>query len=319
MMKLAAKLLLFAAIFFIYDKIFLIVANLSAENECDKRLEYVIKSEINKDIIIAGSSRGARDVIAGRIEDRTGLSTYNLCYPGSNVEFHSFILRTLVKFNKSPRIVLLVVDDNSEFKLKEKVAFRKDRLYPLVKYSYIRQELIDIGIKDKYLSKFFVLHQLNMYNFDLRKKRFSSLDTIKNCGSMPISWQRKNRDWNYVSGDRIYLEDNEIIEKINAYKEIIETCKSNDIVLVVVFPPNFQTHSKSFENRIRQLSGTDVIYYIYDNKNPIYTDKNYFYDEEHLKLNGAIVFTDELINFLNKLKCQLDKTSRVITGISSDK
>jgi hypothetical protein len=316
MMRFAAKLLLFAVVFFIYDKLFLIVEHCSAENEYDKRLEYVINGEINKDVIIAGSSRGARDVIAGRIEDQTGLATYNLCYPGSNVEFHLFILRALVKFNKDPKVVLLVVDDNSEFTLKEKVAFRKDRLYPLVKYSYIRKELIDIGVKDKYLSKFFILHQLNMYNFDLRKKRCSPLDTIINCGSMPISWQRKHREWNYIYGERIYRIENERIEKLNAFKEIIKTCQSNDIILVVVFPPNFQAHSISFENRIKQLGGDNVFYYIYDTKNATYTDKNYYYDEEHLKVDGATIFTDELINYLDKFHRLMDKNSQAITDNS---
>ena len=309
MKKFGAKLVLFVLIFFIYDKIFLVVENRSAANEYDKRLEYVIKGDVNKEIIVAGSSRGARDVIAGRIEDQTGLSTYNLCYPGSNVEFHSFILRTLIKFNTPPKIVLLVLDDSSEFAHKEKVAFRKDRLYPLVKYSYIRNELIDMGVKDKYLSKLFVLHQLNMYNFDLREKKCSPLDTILSCGSMPISWQRKHRDWNYVSSERMYNVENERIEKLIAYEEIIKTCKVNNILLVLVFPPNFQAHSISFENRIRQLSGEDVGYYLYDAKKAIYSDKNYYHDEEHLKLNGAIVFTDELIDFMLESLNLADKNS----------
>ena len=85
MVRFAKKLLLFAAIFLIFDKLFLIVANKSAEAEIDKRLEYLVNGQINKDIVVIGSSRGARDIIAGQIEEKTGLSAYNMCYPGSNV------------------------------------------------------------------------------------------------------------------------------------------------------------------------------------------------------------------------------------------
>jgi hypothetical protein len=298
MIKFAAKLLIFAVIFFAYDKIFLIVANRSAEAEIDKRLESLINGEINKDIIITGSSRGSRDILAMRIEDKTGLSSFNLCYPGSNVEFHEFILRTLVKFNKPPKIVLLVVDDYSEFFYEESIIFRKDRLYPLVKYSYVLQELINRGDKDQFFSEFFILNRLNKANFDLRKKSFSPLDTILNCGSMPISWQRGGRNWHSNMIEKEYQTNNEVPEKVLAYKELVKICDSNNIRLVVVFPPNYQIHNSLFENRIRQLSGNKASFYIYNTENPIYRNKEYFYDESHLMRNGAEVFTDEIILFL---------------------
>ncbi len=301
MIKFAAKLLLFAGVFLIYDKIFIIVANRSAEAEVDKRLEYLIKGEINKDIIIIGSSTGSRDIIAEQIEDSTGISTYNLCYPGSNVEFHEFILRTLVKFNEPPKIVLLVVDDNAELLDDKTITFRKDRLSPLVKYPFIRQELINRGDKDKFFSKFLILHQLNKANFDLRKKIFTPLDTIMNCGSMPISWQREGISWHYRTGERAYTADSELIDKIRAYKEIIKTCRSNNINLVIVFPPVYKTHSKSFENRIKELSNGKVYFYVYNTENPIYRNKDYFYDESHLIRKAAVVFTNELKLFLNYL------------------
>ena len=71
-----------------------------------------------------------------------------------------------------------------------------------------------------------------------------------NCGSTPISFQREGINWDYVIIERTYPADNEVIEKICAAKEIIKTYKSKNICLVVISPPNYQTHSKSFENRI---------------------------------------------------------------------
>jgi len=179
MKRFALKLLLFAGLFLAFDKIFILVANSSAEAEVDKRLEYLVKGEINKDIIVIGSSRGARGIIASQIERETGLSAYNLCYPGSNVEFHEFLIRTLIEFNDPPSLILLVVDDNTEFFYDSTITFRKDRLYPLVKYPWIREELIALGDKDRFFSKFLVLHQLNKANFDLRTKTFTPLYTTQ--------------------------------------------------------------------------------------------------------------------------------------------
>ncbi len=299
--KFAIKLLLFAIIFLIFDKLFIIVAHFSAETEADKRLEYLVNGEINKDIIIVGSSTGSRDIIASQIENATGLSTYNLCYPGSNVVFHEFIMRTLVKFNEPPEIALLVVDDNVELLYDESIIFRKDRLYPLVKYKYIWKELSEREGRDKLFSNFLVLNRLNKYNFDLRKKRFTPIDTIQDCGSMPISWKPEDMDFDYVSGERIYPEDDELPEKVEAFNRIIEACNSNDINLVVVFPPIYQNHSKSFENRIRQLSSEGVYFYLYNTENPIYRDVDNYFDETHLMQDAAIEFTDELISYLKDL------------------
>lgn len=299
MKKFASKLILFAIIFLIFDKLFIIVANRSAETEVDKRLEYIVNGKMNKDIIVAGSSRGARDIIASQIEDSTGYSTYNLCYGGSNVDFHEFILRTLYKFNNPPKILLLAVDDPHELAYLDYPRFRGDRLYPLVKYSHIWKELAKREAKDRLFSSILILKRLNKSNFDLCQKRFTSLDTIISCGSMPITIQSHKEDWNYISSERIYPYDEEVPEKIKAFQNIIEDCKKHNIKLIVIFPPNYQTHSKSFEMRIRQLSDGGVFFYIYDMTNPIYRDKNFFYDKIHLRRNGAIIFTNEIIQYLN--------------------
>jgi len=299
--KFALKLVVFAAIFLVFDKLFILVAHFSAEAEADKRLEYLINGTINKDIIIIGSSTGSRDIIASQIEEETGLSTFNLCYPGSNVEFHEFILRTLVKFNESPEIMLLVVDDDVELLYEESIIYRKDRLYPLVKYPYIWRELAEREERDKFLSNFVVLNRLNKYNFDIRKKKFTEIDTIQDCGSMPISWKPDDMEFDYIYGERTYSQDEELPEKVKAYMDIIETCKTNSIKLVVVFPPVYKTHSKAFEKRIRELSGEEAYFYVYNTDNPLYRLEDNYFDATHLMQNAATTYTDELISYLNDL------------------
>ena len=299
MKKFALKLLLFAAIFLIYDKLFIIVANRSAEAEVDKRLEYLVKGEINKDIIVAGSSTGSRDIIASQVEAETGRSIYNLCYPGSSVEFHEFVLNTLVQFNEAPELVLLMVDDDIELVFNENLIFRKDRLYPLVKYPHIWKEMAIQENTGQFFSRFIVLQRLTKYNFDLREKTFTPLDTIMECGSMPISWKSKDMKLDYNYEERLYSTDEELPEKVAAFKGIIETCQSNNIKLILVFPPIFEAHSKSFEDRIRLLSGDGIDFYIYNTDNEIYRNEDYFNDENHMMREGAVVFTDEIIRFLN--------------------
>lgn len=298
MKKFALRLLLFAAIFLIYDKLFIIVAMRSAEAEVDKRLEYLVEGEVNKDIIIAGSSTGSRDILASKIEEETGHSCYNLCFPGSGVEFHEFIVNTLVEYNEAPKLLLLMVDDDIELVYHAPLIFRKDRLYPLVQYPHIWKELARQENMPPFFSSFIMLQRLTKYNFDLRQKHFTPMDTIIECGSMPVSWKREDMVLEYGTKERIYDTEKELPEKVAAFKGIVETCQANNIRLVLVFPPIFQSHSISFENRIRQLAGDGVDYYIYDRENIIYQDEIFYNDETHLMGDGAEVFTDEIIQFL---------------------
>ena len=302
MKRLALKLLLFLLVFLAYDKIFILVANRSAETEVDRRLEYLLEGEINKEVIILGSSRGSRDIIARQIEEETGRSTYNLCYPGSSVEFHDFILQTLLQFNDQPETLVLVVDDSNAFMDGgDRVLFRRDRMYPLVKYPYIWKEMVERGYMENELASIIVLQRMNKYNFDLRQKAITAIDTIIDCGSMPISWQDKNTEWIYEENDQEYPIQDEVSEKVEAYQNMIRTCEEKGIQLVIAFPPNYKKPSASFEKRIRQLSGTEANFHFYDTENPIYRDKDYFFDTEHLMVEAARVYTDEVIGFLEEL------------------
>jgi hypothetical protein len=301
MKKFIYMLVLFTITFFVFDKIFFIFIYLSPNSTSDKRIEQIINGEINKECIIIGSSRGARNIIAKNIENVTGLSCYNLSYPGSNIEFHEFILRSIIKYNSKPKFVLLAVDDPQELLPTESLKFRLDALYPLVSYNYINNEMISRGEKN-FLSRILCLSRINRSNFDLRKKYPSALDTILDCGSMPISFQRENRIFDYKGGDlqnQLYSLENELPNKVKAFKNIQKICNENGIKLYIVFSPNFKQHNISFESRIKELTDNSVGYFIYDTSNMVYKDKSYFYDESHLQTKGAEIFTDELAKFLN--------------------
>jgi hypothetical protein len=301
MKKFIYNFLLFIIVLFVFDKIFFLFIYFAPKNKIDKRLERVINGGINKDCIIIGSSRGARNIIAKQIEKETGLSSYNLSYPGSDIEFHEFLLRSLIKFNQKPKIILLAVDDPSELLSSESITFRLDVLYPLVKYNYINNELIARGAKTK-LSKILCLSRINKSNFDLRKEHFTALDTIIDCGSMPISFQRENRTFKYDTSNQGYLIKNELHKKVNAFLNFYQLCNLNAIKLYFVFPPNFQEYNFDFEKRIKELTKNNVSCFSYNFSNVVYKDKSYFYDEAHLKTNGAVIFTSELAKFLNTEK-----------------
>ena len=260
---------------------------------------------MNKDIIIVGSSRGARNIVAEQIENNTNLSSYNLSYPGSNVDFHEFIIRLLLKNNAAPKVLILTMDEDAQFKLNNSIRFRYDRLYPLVKYEDILNELIIRGEKNKYLTDFFVLSRLNNSNFDLRKKAYSQMDTIRKCGSMPLSIQIKNYQFNYSENEEPYNPNDESPILLSAYSKIEKLCKENNIVLLNVVPPNFQKRSKSFERQLRKITNNTKIHF-YNEQNPIYSESSYYANYGHLNTKGAYIFTSEIIEVVNTISNEIE-------------
>jgi hypothetical protein len=300
MKKLLLNIMLFCALFFMVDKLFYVVIYLSPKYQVDNRLELILNGKINKDIIILGSSRGATNIIASQVEKQTNLTAYNISYYGSNVEFHEFILKTLLKFNKKPRIIIFAVDDPAELLPNNTINYRLDYLYPYVNYNYINQELINKGDRD-FTSWFMFLTRLNRNNFKFNKKR-TKYNNILPCGSMPLNLENSKINLTYDKTIPLYSIKKESSSKKAYFKTIIELCAKNKIQLIFTFPPNFREHNKHFENRIRQLSFSGNNFFVYDTLNIKYKNKDYFYDESHLNLKGAKLFTGELSKFINRNK-----------------
>ena len=310
MRKFILKVLLFFITFFVVDKAFYVFLLISPKLEKDKRLESVITGNLNKDLIVLGSSRGARNIIAGQLEDSLNILAYNLSYPGSDIEFHDFLLSSVIKFNKKPKIILLVVDDPYELSFSGSIKFRFDRLYPLAKYDYINNEMIKRGEKNN-LSRTLILSRINRANFDLRTKRSSIFDSLRICGSMTIPFEGNSRKLVFNSSKASYTICNELPNKIKAFNNIQNICFTNNIKLIIVYPPNFKTLNTSFKKRIEELSHSSVSFLTYDTTKEIYRNKDLFYDENHLNENGAIIFTNEVIN-------QLKEKGKIYNVISNE-
>jgi hypothetical protein len=302
MKKFLITVVVFLVLFLVFDRLFLFFVYNSPSKEVDKRLELVLNGKINKDIIVLGSSKGARDIIAAQLEKETNHTAFNLSYPGSDIQFHEFLLRALIKFNKKPKLVILTVDNPIEVLPDSLITFRLDRLYPLVKYDYVNQELVDRNEKNKILSKLFTLHRINKGNFDIRQKKFTAMDTLFADGSMPISFQKENEDWNEEVNNTSYPQQKESKVKLECLQKIIAACKQDNIKLVLVSPPMFKGTNPMFKKRMLEIAGNNASFYEFDTHNQLYKDKSYFFDLNHLNKKGATIFTAEIAIYLKNTK-----------------
>lgn len=301
MKKFLLKISLFALLLFIIDKGFYYFLDQAPKLEYDKRLEAVINGNMNKDLLVLGSSRGAGNIIASQIEKETQLTSYNLSYPGSNVMFHEFILKSLLQFNKAPKTIVFSIDNPYEFIPEKSLLFRLDRLYPLSKYNFINQELIAQEERNV-LSKAFCLARLNKASFSLQPVSKPIENPFLPCGSMPFIKKISSSKMEFIKTIAPYDTQTELPEKLQAFKNIQTICKENNIQLIFVFSPNYNTFNTNFEKRFRTLLLPENKIVVYDTDNPIYNDETYYFDVSHLMKNGATVFTTEISTFINQNK-----------------
>jgi hypothetical protein len=293
---------LFLLVFFLIDKGLILLRNSAPNREVDKRLEMILNGKIQSDILIYGSSRGGRDIIASEIEDSLKLPTYNLSFPGSAIEFHEFLLsETLKNGNKKPSVVVLVVDDPDELLPSSRINFRLDRLYPLIKYGVIRDKLVEKGGKNYWLSKLFIVHQLSISNFDLRPKHFKPIDTLLADGSMPINFKDPRFTGAFINDTTMYDVKKERQAEFNSFTRFVDLCHSNNIKLVIACPPNFYKPTVGFSDRIAGLVKDKAFMLIHDTNQHAYSkDPAYYYDDVHLNKKGARLFTAEIVDFIRK-------------------
>lgn len=297
MYRFIKNIIIFGIAFFIFEKGFYYFLEKSPELQADRRIEKVITGNVNKDILVFGSSRGARNIMASQIEDSLKMTCFNLSYPGSDITFHTFLLESVLKFNQKPQLVILNLDAPTQLIKEKSLTFLNGNLYPFVKYNYINNTLIK-NKESNFLSKILVLSRLKRENLDLSKRNFNLYDSVKSNGSMPLSFQNPRFQNNF--GDKItYNKENDLQYKIDALKKFKTSCINNNIKLLFVIAPNFRNHNPEFEDRMKELTkGAEL--YIYNKDDTTYKNRDYYYDTNHLKSNGAIYFTNELTNFIKK-------------------
>ena len=299
MNRLILKLLLFVICFWAFDKLFIPIRNNAPNLEVDKKLEHVLQGKFNQDIIIFGSSNTVMGIYAKQLGDSLKHTAYNLASPGSDIDYQEFVLQQFIaNHNKKPKLIILSVDEPSEFYFDKIVNFRVDRLYPLVKYTQVRDELIARGEKNKYLTSLFILHQLGKSNLDLRKRHFSTIDTLLSCGSMPTRLKTNNFPTGFFNGNNPYNIARELSLKKEKFISFLHLCAQEKIKVMIVFMPRFHSRNYNFENRIKKIAGIDIAYYGHNENTPQYKQKQFYKDAVHLNFDGAKIYTNELANFI---------------------
>ena len=296
MKKFIVHILICASILFIVDKLAYFILKETPKHLYDTRLKKVLDGEMNKELIILGSSKGAGNIIASQIEKETGYDSYNLSYMGSNVIFHEFILRKLLKHNKAPKIVLLTIDNPQTLINEKSLSYRFDKLYPLSVYNEVNDELIAQNDRS-ILSQFFLMGRLSKAHINYSNEKPSKDNPLLEDGSMPFIRVNPKSKREFVERSILYDKTLEMESKLEALNSIQNQCEANNIHLYYVFSPKMFNFNSAFYKRFLKLINSEKEIFKYDN-NSLYTLKTSYFDQSHLMIHSAKVFTKEISEFI---------------------
>jgi len=274
------------------------ISRAAGARQLDQRLEKLLQGRIAADIMILGSSRAARNIIGSEIEKASGLSTFNLGYPGSNIDFHEMLLRLMIKSGLRAGKIVLAVDDDAELIEDPTINFRFDVLYPHLYDEAINREICERKKLKVILTRISLCYRQRpnvkqaLQYVVKGRLRPDPLSNIEEDGSMPIDGKSVTYgELGYGAVPRIYDKGRESIYLREKFRSVVELCRQSNIKLIILFSPNFFRPTDGFQNRMRELGGKNAQYI---DLSIDFLEKELYYDGYHLDRKGAILFSKAL-------------------------
>ena len=277
----------FIFIFFIasllLDFIFSTIISQSSERN---KVEYVIHSFGKKyDVMIMGTSRANNHFVTNLFEKK-GLKSFNYGISGSHLFETSLLLKVMIA-NKF-QIKNLILDADLSICNEKRDEGTTARFMPYIHTNSIIKEHYK---NESDFKKLFYLPFYRYIKFDAKigfREVYEVLskkptNTLQNKGYYPLISDKKGSMKNDISTLKVIRN--------KYYEEIKKICKQNNINLIVVMTPMCQnTKGLDYFDKVKKQ------YPEINNFENIVTDDRYFASCGHLNNEGAIIYTNHIIN-----------------------
>ena len=277
----------FIFIFFIasllLDFIFSTIISQSSERN---KVEYVIHSFGKKyDVMIMGTSRANNHFVTNLFEKK-GLKSFNYGISGSHLFETSLLLKVMIA-NKF-QIKNLILEADLSICNEKRDEGTTARFMPYIHTNSIIKEHYK---NESDFKKLFYLPFYRYIKFDAKigfREVYEVLskkptNTLQNKGYYPLISDKKGSMKNDISTLKVIRN--------KYYEEIKKICKQNNINLIVVMTPMCQnTKGLDYFDKVKKQ------YPEINNFENIVTDDRYFASCGHLNNEGAIIYTNHILN-----------------------
>jgi hypothetical protein len=264
----------------------------------------IVQGKINADIVITGSSRALSHYDPRAIQAATGHTAFNLGRNGSQTDMQVAVLKTYLKHNRKPEVVIHNLDAFSFVTTRE--------VYDPAQYlPYLGETDIYAALQHVNKSVWWKSKYLPLYGYAANDMRFNwLLGLIGFFGWSPhenfvLGFNPRAGKWTedfekframYPEGVRIEIEP----AGISDMEELIRICQEKGIRLILVYSPEYREMQSLTQNRaeifgrFRELSRRYGVP-LWDFSNWEYSDdRANFCNSQHLNAEGAELFSTDL-------------------------
>jgi hypothetical protein len=264
----------------------------------------IVSGRINAEILITGSSRALSHYDSRIIQQATGYETFNIGLNGSQTDMQLAVLKTYLKHNRRPSLLVHNLDSFAFETTRGGVAF------PGLYQPYLNEEPlyatlahIDRGIwKSRYLP---------LYGYAVEDMNFTWLFGI---GGL-VGWNpRENRHLGFEPRHTPWTGDFESFKRrhpegirfpiepegLVVFEDLLRLCRERGIRVLLVYSPVYhemQALEKNREEvfaRFQELAKRHGASLWDFGRSPIAFDRAHFYNSQHLNAEGAARFSTEL-------------------------
>ena len=241
------------------------------------------------DILVFGSSRASHHYVPEFFEKKFSMNFYNTGRDGNYVLSNYANFKAVMK-RYSPKIIIFDLNPNDlVYRLSD-----YERLSAYLPYYTNHQELREIIELRSPFEKYKLLSATYPYNSQILRILFRNLSKTReddNKGYMPLYIKMK------ISNAKKYLQESAgtiDLNKINALKDISETCIKNNITLFIVCSPIFSDSKIRFTSTIIEDITRHKLctYFDYSSDSTFVNHPEYFMDNVHLNDDGAKIFSN---------------------------
>lgn len=279
----------------------------NSEYDLYKGWNDILKSKINADLIIQGSSRAWVHISPKIIEEEFDINCYNLGSNGYRFDMQLARYKLYRKYNKKPKVILQALDIYS---LKKNDLFNNNQYLP-----YFNEKYIIDAIKPYNFYKFYdyyvpaikyrgiyYLMRIGFAEFFLIKH--FKCNTYKGYMGVNKTWDTDFEAFLKKNPDGLVQEiDSNLVKDFEAF---LYKIKKEGIRAILVYTPEYFEFQELTKNRkeiiniYKQLANKYSIRFIDFSSDPISYNKKYFYNSQHLNKFGSEIFTKKLVNDIRK-------------------
>ena len=264
----------------------------------------IVDGKVNAQILITGSSRAMNHYDPQPIQERTGLTAFNVGLNGSQTDMQVARLRTYLRHNDTP--VLLIHNlDLFSFQVTHDGVYDPGQYIPYLQEESIYEALARINPqtwKSKYLP---------LYGYAVEDLRFTWVKGLRGAlgwfptedrflGFMPreLPWTAEFERFKSSHRDGVHVK----VEAagVRELEELLQLCREARIPVLLVYSPEYQDMQSITSNRadifarFRELSMRfGAVFWDYSDS-PVSANRGSFYNSQHLNSTGASVFSDQL-------------------------